>query len=161
MPIRTSKVDTYIDHEGPVAERYQWWGVYLIREKRRLQGIADAVASGTPLVAGTPLAGGTPLPPSSAPAEMRSVPPVSPDTSVPEDVETPDELLTRVDAELGIADALSEIEVPEGSDKLESKTHGDSVRDNRNIPDDLTKRKLSGRAALLNRKKPSQSAEDF
>jgi len=155
MTIRTSKVDTYIDHEGPVAERYQWWGVYLIRERRRLQGIAEAVASGTPLVGGTQLASGSAL------DETQSVPPISPDTPVPEGVETPDELLTRVDAELGITDALSEIEEPEGSDKSESKTHGDSVRDEENIPDDLTKRKLSGRAALLNRKKPSQSVEDF
>ncbi len=155
MTIRTSKVDTYIDHEGPVAERYQWWGVYLIRERRRLQGIAEAVASGIPLVGGTPLA------PSSGLDELPSVPPVSLDTSVPEGVETPDELLVRVDAELDITDALSEIEEPEGSQAQESKAHEDSVRDEENIPDDLQKRKLSGKAALLNRKKPSQSAEDF
>ncbi|MGF1505415.1 MAG: hypothetical protein ACFB51_09880 [Anaerolineae bacterium] len=30
-------------HESLVAERYRWWGVYLIREQRRLQAIADAV----------------------------------------------------------------------------------------------------------------------
>jgi hypothetical protein len=161
VTVRTSKVDTYIDHEGPVAQRYQWWGVYLIREKRRLQGIAEAVATGTPLVGGTPLVSGTPLTVSPALDATQPVLPDSPEISVPEGVETPDELLTRVDAQLGIADALSELEEPEGSDKSESKTHGDSVRDEENLPDDLQKRKLSGRAALLNRKKQGQSAEGF
>jgi hypothetical protein len=33
----------YADHEVLTAERMKWWGVFLIREKRRLQGIADAV----------------------------------------------------------------------------------------------------------------------
>jgi hypothetical protein len=33
-----------LDFEGTVAVRYRWWGVYLLREKRRLQAIADAVA---------------------------------------------------------------------------------------------------------------------
>ena len=49
MTTKTAKIDSYIDHEGPVAERYKWWGVYLVREKRRLQGIAQAIASGVPL----------------------------------------------------------------------------------------------------------------
>jgi hypothetical protein len=165
MTIRTSKVDTYIDHEGPVAERYQWWGVYLVREKRRLQGIAEAVAGGTPLVGGTPMVGGiplagnTPAAPGPSTNEMGTFLPVSPEISGPEGTETPDELLTRVDAELGIAEALSEL--GESEQAQESKAHGDSVRDEKNLPDDLQKRKLSGRAALLNRKKPSQSGEEF
>ncbi len=33
----------YADHELLTAERMKWWGVFLIREKRRLQGIAEAV----------------------------------------------------------------------------------------------------------------------
>jgi hypothetical protein len=164
VTVRTSKIDTYIDHEGPVAERYQWWGVYLIREKRRLQGIAEAVASGTPLAGGTPLVSGTPL--AVGPAldvldDIQPVPPVSVEIPAPEEVETPDELLTRVDSELGIAEVLSALEEPQGSQVEESKAHGDSVRDEETIPDDLTKRKLSGRAALLNRKKQGQSAEGF
>jgi hypothetical protein len=155
MTIRTSKVDTYINHEGPVAERYQWWGVYLTREKRRLQGIAEAVASGTPLASGIPLVVGP------AQGDTQPVLLVTPEISMPEGVETPDELLTRVDAELGIAEALSEMEEPADSEAQESKAHGDSVRDEENLSDDLKMRKLSGRAALLNRKKPGQSAEGF
>ncbi len=31
------------DHELEAADRMKWWGVFLIREKRRLQGIAAAV----------------------------------------------------------------------------------------------------------------------
>jgi len=43
VTLRTNTLDAHIDHELAVAERYRWWGVYLIREKRRLQGIAQAV----------------------------------------------------------------------------------------------------------------------
>jgi hypothetical protein len=39
----SSKIDAFLAHENTVAERYRWWGVYLIREQRRLQAIADAV----------------------------------------------------------------------------------------------------------------------
>ena len=139
MTTKTAKMDTYIDHEGPVAERYKWWGVYLVREKRRLQGIAQAVASGTPLAG-------------SSVFDTRPIQPIQ----MPEGVETPDELLTRVDAEMKIADALAELEgQPE-----ESKAHGSSVRDEGTIPDDVTRRKLSGRAALLGKKR-SETGEDF
>ena len=41
-----NRLEAYLEHEGTVAERYKWWGVYLIREKRRLGGIADAVQAG-------------------------------------------------------------------------------------------------------------------
>ncbi len=142
MTARPSKVDTFIDHEGPVAERYKWWGVYLVREKRRLQGIAQAVASGTPLAG-------------SSEFDTRAIQPVQ----LPQqEVETPDELLTRVDAEMGMAEALAELQG--GEPEHESKTHGSSVRDEQTIPDDLTRRKLSGRAALLGKRR-TETSEDF
>ena len=133
MTTRTSKVDTYIDHEGPVAEAYKWWGVYLIREQRRLQAIADAIAE----------------PVAAVDTSLDDTQPIVPG------VETPDDLLTRVDAELGIEDALAELE---GSEGEESKTRGSSARDEKTIPDRPEKRKSSGRAALLGRKK---AEEDF
>ncbi len=139
MSTKTAKIDTYIDHEGLVAERYKWWGVYLVREKRRLQGIAQAVASGTPLAGNSEF-------------DTRPIQPVQ----LPEGLETPDELLTRVDAEMEIADALAELE----DEVEESKAHGNSVRDEGTIPDDVTRRKLSGRAALLGKKR-AETSEDF
>lgn len=135
MTSRTSKVDTYIDHEGPVAEAYKWWGVYLIREKRRLQGISEAVAGGVPLAGDTSIDDTQPAPAGT---------------------ETPDELLTRVDAELGIDDALSEME---GIGDEESKAQGNSLRDEKNISNHPQKRKLSG--AVLGRKEHKPAAEDF
>jgi hypothetical protein len=39
----TDPMDVYLEQEKTAAERYRWWGVYLVRERRRLQGIADAV----------------------------------------------------------------------------------------------------------------------
>jgi len=147
MTTRTSKVDTYIDHEAVVAERYQWWGVFLIREKRRLQGIAEAVAGGTPLAGMS--------------QDTRPNAPVQAEEIVPSDVETPDELLTRVDAELEMTDALSALGETGPTSEEESKAQGISLRDEETIPDDLKKRKLSGRASLLNRKKAASSAEDF
>ena len=135
MTVRTSKVDTYIDHEGPVAEAYKWWGVYLIREKRRLQGISEAVAGGVPLAGDTSL------------DDIQST---------QAGIETPDELLTRVDAELGIDDALS---VLEGVGDEESKAQGNSLRDEENISNHPQKRKLSG--AVLGRKEHKPTAEDF
>ena len=146
MTVRTSKVDTYIDQEAIVAERYQWWGVFLIREKRRLQGIAEAVAGGTPLTGMSQDTRPT------APTREEIVPP---------GVETPDELLTRVDAELEMTDALSALEETEPAKDEESKAQGNSLRDEETIPDDLKKRKLSGKASLLNRKKTTSSPEDF
>jgi len=138
MTVRASKIDTYIDHEGPVAEAYRWWGVYLIREKRRLQGISEAVAGGVPLAGGTSLD----------------------DTQLaPAGIETPDELLNRVDATLDIDDALAELEEMGSGEGEESKTHENSVRDEETIPDQPQKHKLSG--ALLGRKKRSPTAEDF
>jgi hypothetical protein len=135
MTVRTRKIDTYIDHEGPVAEAYQWWGIYLIREKRRLQGISEAVAGGVPLAGDTGL--------DDTPA-------------VPTGVETPEELLTRVDAGLDMDDALSALE--ENRDE-ESKAQGNSLRNEETIPDPREERKLSG--ALLARKKTTAGEEDF
>ena len=43
MTNETGKLESYAEHEQTVAGRYKWWGVYLIREKRRLGGIAQAV----------------------------------------------------------------------------------------------------------------------
>ncbi len=139
MTVRPSKVDTYIDHEGPVAERYQWWGVFLIREKRRLQRIAEAVAGGTPLV--------------GMRQDTQAAVPLRAEEITPPGVETPDELLTRVDAELEMTDALSALGDSGSSEGEESKAQGVSLRDEETIPDDLKKRKLSGRASLLGRKK--------
>jgi hypothetical protein len=146
---KTAKMDSYIDHEGPVAGRYKWWGVYLVREKRRLQAIANAIAESKQAIANRmPLA-------ESSGRDSHPIPPVQ----FSEDVETPDELLTRVDAEVEMADALVELEAG-GSEQEESKTHGDSVRDKETIPDDVTRRKLSGRAALLGKKR-TETSEDF
>jgi hypothetical protein len=77
MPTQASKTDTYIDHELTVAERYRWWGVYLIREKRRLQGIAAAVQAEEAAAAlGQRIAAGPTL-----------------DLGVPGGVEAPEEIL--------------------------------------------------------------------
>jgi hypothetical protein len=138
VTVRTSKVDTYIDHEGPVAEAYKWWGVYLMREKRRLQGISEAVAGGVHLAGDTSLDDTQPA---------------------PVGIETPDELLTRVDAELGIDDALSELEAVGAAGEEESKAQGNSLRDEKTISNHPQKRKLSG--AVLGRKEHKPTAEDF
>ncbi len=42
-PNGAENLAAYAEHEVLTAERMKWWGVFLIREKRRLQGIADAV----------------------------------------------------------------------------------------------------------------------
>lgn len=63
-------VDQYLDHEHILAERYHWWGVYLVREKRRLSAIAQAV-HGTPEGANkddTPITS----PPTDLPTELPS-----------------------------------------------------------------------------------------
>jgi len=46
---KTDILDSYVEQEKVVAERYRWWGVYLIREQRRLQGIADVVSGTVPV----------------------------------------------------------------------------------------------------------------
>ena len=112
----TDPMDVYLEQEKTAAERYRWWGVYLVRERRRLQGIADAVQANLPL----------------------DQPPVT----LPEGVETPEELLVRVDAELALQEAdqaLAEAEQPKPED--------DDIR----LSDAALKRKLSAKAALLNR----------
>jgi len=94
MTNEANKLETYADHEGIVAERYRWWGVYLVREKRRLGGIAEAVQAEE----AARLTG------------MRAAPPDQ-EVAQPalEGAETPDELLTRVDAEIAMDDALAEL----------------------------------------------------
>ena len=113
MTTQTNHMEAIIDHEGQVAERYRWWGVYLIREKRRLQGIAEVVQA------------------RAAQDAVRATPrtPASPERALPS--EAPEELLTRVDAELALSAAL---------DELDQTPPNDS--------DDLP-RKLAGRATLL------------
>ncbi len=44
MPSRQGKGDPYTDHERTAAGRYRWWGVYLMRERRRLATLGEAVA---------------------------------------------------------------------------------------------------------------------
>lgn len=43
MTDEAARLAAYPDHERKTAERMRWWGVYLIREKRRLQDIASAI----------------------------------------------------------------------------------------------------------------------
>lgn len=111
MTTPTNKLDAYIDHERLVAERYRWWGVYLVREKRRLQGIAEAVKAEEAALA---------------------------TRSVREDAETPEEMLTRVDAEIAPDETLAELEEEE-----------DDKSDEDDLSDEALRRKLSGKAALL------------
>jgi hypothetical protein len=124
MTTRTSKVDTFVDHESLVAERYRWWGVYLIREKRRLGGIAEAVQA------------------EAAQAVVRSGEGRSGLPDLPADVELPDEMLTRVDAELALNDAIEELAANDEEPEPD-------VADLETTSEDDLNRKLSGRAALL------------
>jgi hypothetical protein len=43
MAKQSAHLQALADHELEAADRMKWWGVFLIREKRRLQGIAAAV----------------------------------------------------------------------------------------------------------------------
>ena len=102
MPNEGSKLEAYADHEGIVAERYRWWGVYLVREKRRLGGIAEAVQAEE--AARVTRMGAETLDPTLAREDG-------------EPVETPDELLTRVDAELEMEEALAELDEESGTEE--------------------------------------------
>ena len=95
MPNEGSKLEAYADHEQAVAERYKWWGVYLVREKRRLGGIAEAVQAEE-----------------AARVTQLRVAPVDEEVAQPaiEGTESPDELLNRVDAELEMTDALAQLD---------------------------------------------------
>ncbi len=133
MSTETSKIDSYLDQEQPTAERYKWWGVYLIREKRRLQGIAEAVQAGE--------------------AAEESV---LPELAIPDGVETPEELLTRVDAELDLADAESELETPQADEAdthpypvVTAESEEAAVEEAAEEDADTLRRKLRGKAALL------------
>jgi hypothetical protein len=109
----TDPMDVYLEQEKTAAERYRWWGVYLVRERRRLQGIADAVQANLPL-------------------DQHPV-------TLPEGMETPEELLVRVDAELALQEADQALAEVEAED------------DETQLSDADLKRKLSAKAALLNR----------
>jgi hypothetical protein len=43
MAEEITKLAAYPEHERKTAERMKWWAVYLIREQRRLQDIAQAI----------------------------------------------------------------------------------------------------------------------
>ena len=58
-----------------------------------------------------------------------------------------------------MVDALAQLEVSNVGEE-ESKAHGVSVRDEGTIPDAVTQRKLSGRAALMGKKR-TDTDEDF
>ena len=131
MTTRTSKVDSFIDHESLVAERYRWWGIYLIREKRRLQGIADAV---------------------QAEAAQRVVRSEETTSDLPEGIESPDELLTRVDAEIQLHEAVEQLDAVE-----QDETPTEPMP----APDETLRRKLSGRAALLRQGSSQNEEEDY
>jgi hypothetical protein len=136
MTTRTSKVDTFIDHESLVAERYRWWGVYLIREKRRLQGIADAVQA------------------EAAQAIVRSE---DEEHDLTAGIESPDALLTRVDAEIALDEAAEQLEA---DDRRAVPSEPGSSRTVAEV-DDTLKRRLSGRAALLRQQTPTDEDEDY
>lgn len=99
MTVGTNSVDALIDHEALVASRYRWWGVYLVREKRRLQGISEAVQA------------------EAAQAIVRS-------EVLPDGTESPDALLTRVDSEIALSDAAAELEAE--PDISETKPESDT-----------------------------------
>jgi hypothetical protein len=142
----TQQQSVYSETEKKAAERYLWWPIYLVREKRRLAGITEAVRAGAAVVEHTSLA-----------------PDVSLDDTqpAPADFEEIDELLGRIDVALSANDVLPWLEKMEDREEEESKAQGISLRDEKTIPDDVQKGKNSGRAALLGRKKHGSEAEDF
>jgi hypothetical protein len=129
----TNKLDAYVDHERLVAERYRWWGVYLIREKRRLQGIAEAVQAEEAALATRPAREGA---------------------------ETPEELLTRVDAEIAMVETLTEFEDEEEgeTDETDLDEQPSSKGDEGGLSDEALRRKLSGKAALLGQEQREEGA---
>ena len=130
MTEETKQLDAYAEHELTVAQRYKWWGVYLVREQRRLAGIAAAVQA-------------------EEAARATKLPPVVDD----EGKERAEQLLTQVDTELELSDALA---VLEGG---EPKTHGQAVRDEESIAEDRLQRK-SGQKATLPAKETSKADEE-
>jgi|GEM_PF-3371444 len=143
MTIRTDKAQTTMDHELIVAERYRWWGVYLIREKRRLRGIAEAVQA------------------EEAAAALKQQTNHLEEQIVSDGSETPEELLTRVDTELDLADALQEMAPTESVEAEEPDTRADAAQDKQPIPEDRLRRKLAGRARLLASKQDDTEDEAF
>ncbi|MBN1311340.1 MAG: hypothetical protein JXB30_07960, partial [Anaerolineae bacterium] len=79
----------------------------------------------------------------------------------PPDIEVLDDLVTHADEALDASDLSSELEETGGGEGEESKTQGNSLRDEKTIPDDAQKGKNSARAALLGRKKRSSAADDL
>jgi hypothetical protein len=96
----TNALSAYSEHERLTAMRMNWWGIFLTREQRRLQAIAERVrAQETAQATGQVVA-----PISAAEVAEMQTPPVDGGTG-----ETPDELLARLDGE----EALAEIEASE------------------------------------------------
>ena len=143
MTIRTDKAQTTMDHELIVAERYRWWGVYLIREKRRLRGIAEAVQA------------------EEAAAALKQQTNHLEEQIASDGSETPEELLTRVDTELGMTDALMQLASTESEGIDELDTSEGAIKDKPPIPEDRLRRKLAGRARLLASKQDDTEDEAF
>jgi hypothetical protein len=140
MTTGTTQAEIYRDQEQNTAERYRWWGVYLIREKRRLQAIADAIAGRAEAVEGRETATTTQIP--------------SPEASTGMPGETQgavEERSIHTDTEPGMAEALPEADSAPREGDGESKTPGRTGRDGQTIPEDREQRKLLGRARLLGR----------
>ena len=111
MPNTTSPLEAITETEKLAAARMKWWGVYLVREKRRLQGIADRVNAQETAQA----VGHIPTPPPALadPAAFQAAID-SPDPNSPTSGgETPEEMLVRLDAQITVEDAAAELEVEE------------------------------------------------
>jgi hypothetical protein len=104
----TTPLDAITETEKLAAARMKWWGVYLVREKRRLQGIADRVnAQATAQAVGH-------MPPPTLPDPTAFQEAVAPDPSPSTPGgETPEEMLVRLDAEIAVEEATAELEAEE------------------------------------------------
>lgn len=130
MTVGTNSVEALIDHEALVASRYRWWGVYLVREKRRLQGIAETVQA------------------EAAQAIVRLEAGQSdPQGDLPDNIESPDALLTRVDSEIELNDAAEALDTA-------------STEDTQSVVDENLKRRLARHSAFL-RDQPADEGEDY
>jgi hypothetical protein len=108
-PTQDNALNAYSEHEKLTATRMHWWGVYLVREQRRLQGIADRVRAQEAAKA----TGHKPVPlfhqeyVESARGDLQTV---------PGHEGTSERLLTRLDAEVSEEGALSELEAFDDQD---------------------------------------------
>ncbi len=109
----TTPLDTITETEKLAATRMKWWGVYLVREKRRLQGIADRVNAQATAQA----VGHTPPPALPDPTAFQEAiePDPSPSTS---GGETPEEMLLRLDTQIAVEEATAELEAEEAETAL-------------------------------------------